>query len=222
MRTSVILSILLVVIIVESTALSLPYISTLNPFKTASLKSNAQPVSFPFTDFNRPISNNTDHDLNPTYDGSWEIDLDSSLIASARSNVTEAEMAFAPSSTSESTSIPTIIVQERADGLLRVEYFAQSWPHTYGLVLYNSTAPGWTAGSSVTMLFKSFGPPSAVNPQLAPRPNGNLDILVGGATVLSEYPIAWANLSSLYVYGYPGSSFIGGTVEINFYQVSQG
>jgi hypothetical protein len=220
MRANVILSILLAVIILESTALSLPYLSTINPFKTASLRSNAQPISFPFTDFNQPISNNTDHDLNPTYGGSWELDIDSSLVPSGRSNVTEAEMAFAPSSTSESTSIPTIIVQERADGLLRVEYFAQSWPHTYGLVLYNSTTPGWTAGTSVTILFKSFGPPSAVNPQLAPRPNGNLDILVGGITMLSGYPIAWANLSELYVYGYPGSSFIGGTVQIGFFQLS--
>src|SRR5579864_7896629 len=151
MRTNVILAILLAVVIVESTVLSLPYVSTINPFKTAPLKSNAQPVSFPFTDFNRPVTNNTDHDLNPTYGGSWMIDLDSSLVPSARNNITEAEMAFAPSSASESTSIPTIIVQERADGLLRVEYFAQSWPHTYGLVLYNSTAPGWTASTSVAI-----------------------------------------------------------------------
>ncbi len=128
-------------------------------------------------------------------------------------------MTFAPESTSESHSIPTIIVQERADGLLRVEYFAQSWPNTYGLLLYNSSSPGWTRGTNVTIIFRSFGPPSAVDPQLAPRSNGNLDILVGGVAVLSAYPIAWANLSDLYLYGYPGSSFTGGAVQITFYEV---
>lgn len=220
MKTTLIIAILLSIIIAESTALILPYFSSSHLLPTAPLKSKAQPVSFPFNVFNQPITNNTDHDLNPTYIGSWEIDIDSSLVPLDRSSVTEAEMAFAPASYSESTAIPTIIVQERADGLLRIEYFEQSWPHTYGLVLYNSTILGWTPGISVTLLFKSFGSPSPVNPQLAPRANGNVDVLVGGITVLSEYPIAWANLSELYVYGTPGSSFTAGTVQIGFYQIS--
>jgi hypothetical protein len=133
--------------------------------------------------------------------------------------ITEAEVALAPTYSNENRSIPTIIVQERADGLVRVEYFAQNWPNSYGLLLYNSSAPGWMEGRSVTLLFRSFGPPSAVDPQLAPRPNGNVNIVVGGVTVLSEYPVAWANLSDLYLYGYPGSSFTGGSIQISLYQI---
>lgn len=220
MKTKVILALLIGVIIVESTALSLSYLDNLHPYRTANLRRSSQSVSFPFAIFDKPISSNTEHDLDPKYFGSWEVDILSSLVPSSNNRVTEAEMALAPDSTSESTSIPTLIVQERADGLLRVEDFAQSWPNTYGLLLYNSSSPGWTSGTNVTIIFRSFGPPSAVNPQLAPRPNGNVDILVGGVTVLSNYPIAWANLSDVYLYGYPGSSFTGGMVQISFYEVS--
>jgi hypothetical protein len=41
-------------------------------------------------------------------------------------------------------------------------------------------------------------------------------------TVLSNYPIAWANLSDLYLFGYPGSSFTGGTIQISFYERTTG
>lgn len=201
--------------------LARPFLSSFLLSRTAYLRSNAQSISFPYFDFNQPVSNNTDHDLDPTYNTSWQIDVVSTLASSTRGNVTEAEMAFAPHSNSESASIPTLILQERADGLLRVEYFAQNWPHTYGLVLYNSTSPGWTSGVSVSLIFKSFGPPATVNPQIAPRSNGNLDISIGGATVVSAYPIAWASLEELYVYGYPGSSFVKGTCQISFYGLSQ-
>jgi hypothetical protein len=129
-------------------------------------------------------------------------------------------MAFAPSYVSESGSIPTIIVQQRGDGLLRIEYFAQSWANTYGLVLYNSTSPNWIEGANVALRFEAFGPPSAVNPQLAPRPNGNMTISVGGVTVLKDYPIAWANLSDVYVYGIRGSSFMAGAIQISIYELS--
>jgi hypothetical protein len=102
----------------------------------------------------------------------------------------------------------------RGDGLLRIEYFAQNWNNSYGLVLCNSTSPTWVGGQNVTLRFLSFGPPAAVNPQLAPRPNGNITILVGDTVVLADYPIAWASLSSLYIYGLHGSAFTGGTVSI--------
>jgi hypothetical protein len=219
LNVKLLLAILTSIIILESTALAIPYLASPHAYRTAYPKSYSQSVSFPFAVFNRPVSNNTEHELDPILGASWEMDIQSSLVSSSQAGATEAEMAFAPASTSESHSIPTIIVQERADGLLRVEYFAQNWPNTYGLLLYNSSAPGWVGVGNVTLLFRSFGPPSAVDPQLAPRPNGNVDILVGSLTVLSEYPIAWANLSEVYLYGYPGSSFTGGSIEISFYQI---
>ncbi len=218
----VLLVILVAVIIVESTALALPYASHFHLFRTAYLRSYSQSVSFSFAVFNQPISNDTEQTLDHTFSGSWEVDVHSSLVPSSQSGLTEAEMAFAPASNSENNAIPAIIVQERADGLVRVEYFAQNWPNTYGLLLYNSSTPGWTGGRNVTLLFQSSGPPSEVNPQLAPRPNGYLEILVGGIPVLSDYLIAWANLSESYLYGYPGSSFKGGSVEISFYEVPSG
>jgi hypothetical protein len=215
LRMKLILLLLLGIIMIESTILAQPYLPR---HEVTYVKSRPQSVSFPFTVFNQPISNNTERELNPTYSRSWEINIQSSLITSS-SRDNEAEMAFAPSYPSESGSIPTLIVQERGDGLLRVEYFAQSWANTYGLVLYNSTTPSWIGGASVALRFDAFGPPSEVNPQLAPRPNGNMTISVGDVTVLTDYPIAWANLSDLYVYGLRGSSFAAGTMQISIYQI---
>ena len=219
MRVKIIFAILVAVIIVESTILALPYLSNFHSYGAAYTRSYSQSISFPFSVFNQPISNDTEHALNPTLQRSWEVDVQSSLVPSSQSVITEAEIAFAPAYPVEYRSIPTIIVQERADGLLRVEYFAQNWPNTSGLLLYNNSAPGWTGGKGVSILFRSSGPPSEVNPQLAPRPNGNVDIRVGGVTVLSSYPIAWANLSALYLFGYPGSSFTSGSVQISFYEL---
>ncbi len=219
LRTKILFAVLIAVITVESTILALPYFSNLHLYRVAYTRSYSQSVSFPFSVFNQPISNDTQHALNPALQRSWEVDVQSSLESSSQSVVTEAEIAFAPAYPVEYRSIPTIIVQERADGLLRVEYFAQNWPNTSGLLLYNNSAPGWTGGKDVSIMFHSSGPPSEVNPQLAPRPNGNVDITVGGVTVLSSYPIAWANLSDLYLFGYPGSSFKSGSVQISLYEL---
>lgn len=222
LNVKIVLVALVVVIMVESTMLALPYLSHFPSFRAASTRAYSQSVSFPFSVFNQPISNDTEHELNPALPGSWEVDIQSSLIPSSKTGVTEAEMALAPAYPVEYKSIPTIIVQERADGLVRVEYFAQNWPNTSGLLLYNSSIPGWTGGNSINILFQSSGPPSEVNPQLAPRSNGSVDVSVGGMTVLSNYPIAWANLSNLYLFGYPGSSFTNGTIQISFYELSTG
>ena len=216
LRMKLILLLLVGVIVIESTVLAQPFLPR---HQVTYAKSRPQSLSFPFTLFNQPISNNTEQELNPAYSRSWEINMQSSLVSSANRG-DEAEMAFAPSYPSESGSIPTMIVQERGDGLLRIEYFAQSWANTYGLVLYNSTAPDWMGGANVALRFEAFGPPSAVNPQLAPRPNGNMTITVGGATVLSDYPIAWADLSDVYVYGIRGSSFMSGAIQISIYELS--
>ncbi len=213
------LVVLVAVIMVESTMLALPYLSHFPSFEATSRRAYSQAVSFPFSVFNQPISNDTEHELNPALPRSWEIDINSSLVPSSMAGMTEAEMAFAPAYPIEYKSIPTIIVQERGDGLVRVEYFAQNWPNTSGLLLYNSNTPGWTGGNNINILFQSSGPPSEVNPQLAPRPNGSVNIMIGGMTVLSNYPIAWANLSDLYLFGYPGSSFTSGGVQISFYEL---
>src|SRR2546425_1327515 len=217
LRMKLTLLLLVGIIIIESTILAQPYLPR---HEVTYVKSRPQSVSFPFTIFNQPISNNTEQELNPAYSRSWEVNIQSSLVASSNKIGTEAEMAFAPSYVTESGSIPTIIVQERGDGLLRIEYFAQSWANTYGLVLYNSTAPNWIGGVDVALRFDAFGPPSEVNPQLAPRPNGNMTISFGGVTVLTDYPIAWANLSDVYVYGIRGSSFTAGSIQISIYQLS--
>jgi hypothetical protein len=217
LRMKLILLLLVGIIIIESTILAQPYLPR---HEVTYVKGRPQSLSFPFTFFNQPISNNTEQGLDPPYGGSWEISIQSSLAISGNGAGTEAEMAFAPAYPSESGSIPTIIVQERGDGLLRIEYFAQSWANTYGLVLYNSTAPSWMGGANVALRFRVFGPPSQVNPQLAPRPNGNMTISVSGTTVLTDYPVAWANLSDVYVYGIQGSSFIAGTIHISIYELS--
>jgi hypothetical protein len=216
-RMKLILLLLIGIILIESTMLAQSYLPRR---ESTYVKSRPQSLSFPFTAFNQPISNNTEEELSPPFSRSWEINIQSSLVTSGNPSITEAEMAFAPAYPTEAGSIPTLIVQERGDGLLRIEYFAQSWANTYGLVLYNSTAPNWTGGANVALRFNAFGPPSEVNPQLAPRPNGNMTITVGGAGVLTDFPIAWANLSDLYVYGIRGSSFTAGMILISIYELS--
>jgi len=207
--------ILLVIIGVESVALALliPQMRTSQmPVQLTSV--NPQNFVVPFDQFNQPISNDTEYALQQPKNGSWLMVLSSHLTAADRTPKTEAQVSIAPEYPSENLSIPTIIVQERADGLLRIEYFAQDWPRSYGMVLFNSTIP---VMENVTLKFVSYGPPVPVNPQLAPRPNGNLTILVGESVVLSDFPIAWANFSSFYAYGLLGSEFTAGEMYVTVY-----
>jgi len=138
------------------------------------------------------------------------------------SRKSEAQIAIAPEYPTENLSIPTIIVQMRGDDLLRIEYYAQDWENSYGFVLYNSTSPGWMNQQNITLTFVSFAPPVPVNPQIAPRPNGNLTIAIGSTVVVSNYMISWANLASYYVYGLLGSEFTAGTVTITTTELEPG
>jgi hypothetical protein len=208
---------LLVIIGLESVALAslIPRtsIAQLSPQFNAV---NTQTFVVPFDQFNQPISNDTEYALSQPNDGSWMITLTSNLTTTDQKPTTEAQVAISPEYPYENLSIPTIIVQERGDGLLRIEYFAQDWPKSYGLVLFNSTS---LTSENITLKFVSYAPPVPVNPQLAPRPNGNLTILVGQTVVLSDYPIAWANLASFYVYGLAGSEFTAGEMDITVYKL---
>lgn len=220
-RLKLVVVIVSLVIVLETLTIGFLLVQPNNP---VSRTLEYQPVhlqtfSMPFFLFNTPISNDTEYNLTQTYTGSWMIVIQSQLTSTNHNASTEAQIAIAPEYPSENLSIPTIIVQERADGLLRIEYYAQDWPKTYGLVLYNSTSPTWLNMQNVTLTFISYGPPSPVNPQLAPRPNGNLTITVGQMVVLSDYPIAWANLSGLYVYGLSSSSFTDGIVYVDVFRL---
>ena len=186
-------------------------------------RTSQETLTVPYDKFNSPITNNTDYSLKSDYGGSWIVSIYSQLVASSanRDLQPEAQIALGPEAPSERALTPTIIVQERADGLLRVEYFAQNWPNSYGLLLYNSSSPGWLESRNVTLKFVSFGPAAAVNPQLAPRPNGNLTLMIGNKVYLDNYPIGWATLSSLYAYGLQGPSFQSGSIEMTFYGIKQ-
>src|SRR5260370_24258061 len=107
LRRKLILLFLVGIIMIESTILAQPYFPRPN---VTYVKSRPQSVSFPFTLFNQPVSNNTEQQLNPTYGRSWEIDIQSSLVSPSKGRGNDADMAFAPSYLSESGSIPTIIV----------------------------------------------------------------------------------------------------------------
>ena len=222
-KVNVVVAVLVLALVVESAVIVTLY-SRPASSKSPEPKSYAVAKTYtvPYGVFNQPISNDTEYNLDQSIDGSWLIKIQSQLTPSSSDPTkTEAQVAIAPEYPSENLSIPTIIVQERADGLLRVEYYAQDWEHTYGLVLYNSTSPSWLNGN-VTIEFVSYGPPVPVNPQLAPYPNGNLTITIGSTVVLKNYPIAWAGLSSFYVYGLNGSNFAGGSVNITVYEAKQG
>ena len=221
-KTKLIIAMLALALIIESILFASFYLS-----RTSSMASPQQNVrvlkkSFEagFNVFNQPISNDTEYKLDRGLEGSWEIVIQSHLVPSQDDmSRTEAQIAIAPEYRSENLSIPTLIVQERGDGLLRIEYFAQNWNNSYGLVLYNSTFPTWTGGENVTLTFLNYGPPAQVNPQIAPYPNGNLTVTVGSTVVVSNYPIAWANLSDFYIYGLKGSSFVDGVLTVTVYEV---
>ncbi len=219
-RTQLAVLALLVLVVIETSALAAVYVSMPHlKVQTELVTKPVKTVSVPFNEFNQPISNDTEYSLDQSYNGSWVITIESHLVATPSKEIgSEAQIAIAPEYPSENLSIPTIIVQERGDGWLRIEYFAQNWNNTYGLVLYNSSSPSWT-NNNVTLRFTSFAPPVPVNPQLAPRPNGNLTITVGNVTVLLDYPIAWANLSAFYIYGLRGSNFASGVVYITMYSL---
>jgi hypothetical protein len=205
---------LVVIVIFESTVIVFPFVQSLVSRPAQYSASRPETHSFQFQTFNRQVTNNTEQELKSSLNGSWIVNIRNMLNPLSPNKASEAEMAFAPSSPSESKSIPTIIVQERADGLLRVEYFAQNWPNTYGLVLYNSTSPSWSEGVNVTLRFLSFGQPSAIDPSIAPRANGNLTVYVGDNIVVSDYPIAWASLADVYLYGLPGSVYDSGNLVL--------
>ncbi len=206
---------LLVILVVVETA----FIANLYLKPSSQIQSNGfaavgqQSFTVPYSKFNQRISNDTEYQLSEAVNGSWTVTIQNQLAAKVQMS-SEAEIAFAPEYPVENRSIPAIIVQERGDGLVRVEYFPQNWHGTFGLLLYNSTSPGWLNSQNLTLTFINYGSPSPINPQLAPKPNGNLTITIGSTVVLSDFPIAWANLSSFYVYGLPGSSFTEGTVSL--------
>ena len=219
-RSTIAIALLLVIVVIETTALAsrMP-----TPQPAVNLVSgNATVFRIPFDQFNQPISNDTEYSLNSGINGSWKISIQSDLISSGDPQKSEAQVSIAPAYPFENLSIPTIIVQMRGDGLLRIEYFAQDWKNSYGFVLYNSTSPTWMGAQNITLRFVSFEPPVPVNPQLAPRPNGNLTIAIGRTIILSNYMISWANLASFYVYGLKGSAFTAGTVTVSTAELEPG
>ena len=205
---------LLIIVVIESSALAFRMATPAQP--AFHLTAGQETVfRLPYDKFNQPISNDTEYQLDPSINGSWRITIRSTVVPpSVNPQKSEAQISIAPEYPTENLSIPTIIVQMRGDNLLRIEYFAQDWENSYGFVLYNSTSPGWMNEQNITLTFVSFGPPVPVNPQIAPRPNGNLTIAIGDTVVVSNYMISWANLASFYIYGLLGSEFTAGTVTL--------
>ena len=221
-KLKVIIAVLVVALVAESSVVASIYLARSTSTSSSQQQAQVLKKSFVLQSnlFNQPISNDTEYKVDEQLNDSWVISVQSQLVPSPNNlRGSEAQIAIAPEYPTENLSIPTIIVQERGDGLLRIEYFAQNWNNSYGLVLYNSTLPTWIGGDNVTLSFLSFAPPVQVNPQIAPYPNGNLTITVGSTVVLSNYPIAWAGLSDFYVYGLRGSSFTGGTLTMTVYEV---
>jgi len=217
-KIRVLASLLVVIVVIETAFIANLYLkpsSRLAQSDNGFVAVGQQSFTVPYSQFNERIANETEYKLPEELNGSWKVTIQSNLQLAAKDQMSsEAEIAFAPEYPIENRSIPTIFVQERGDGLVRVEYFAQNWPKSFGLLLYNSTSPSWLDSQNVTLTFIQYGPPSPINPQLAPRPNGNLTITIGNTVVLSDYPIAWASLSSFYVYGIPGSSFTEGNISL--------
>jgi len=219
-RSMIAIALLLIIVAIESSALAF----RMAPQPAIRFVSGHETVfRVPFDQFNQPISNDTEYSLDSSINGSWRITIQGEMEPpSLNPQKSEAQVAISPAYPLENLSIPTIIVQMRGDNLLRIEYFAQDWENSYGFILYNSTSPGWIGKQNITLTFVSFAPPVPVNPQIAPRPNGNLTIAIGNTIVLSNYMISWANLASFYVYGLLGSRFTAGTVTLTTTELDLG
>ncbi len=227
MNSRILITIFIVIIILEGVFIAYLTVPALGGKQQTSRSNsifsytNTERFVANYSEFNAVIANDTEANASQSYRASWVLSVSNGL-AFSNGNLTESEaqIAIAPVGPNEALSIPTLIVQERADGLLRVEYYAQNWPNTYGLILYNSTRSDlFGSNSNVTLEFISTGPPSEVNPQIAPRPNGNLSILDGGSKLVLDYPIAWASIDSLYFYGLKGSSFNSGELKVSISQI---
>ena len=221
-RSTLAIALLLIIVVIESSLLA-SRMTTPPQQAMQMVPGRATIFRVPYDQFNQPISNDTEYSLNSSINGSWRITIQSTVVPpSVNSRKSEAQIAIAPQYPTENLSIPTIIVQMRGDDLLRIEYYAQDWENSYGFVLYNSTSPGWMNEENITLTFVSFGPPVPVNPQIAPRPNGNLTIAIGNSVVVSNYMISWANLASFYVYGLLGSEFTAGTITLTTTELEPG
>lgn len=226
-----VIGVLLIVILVEAAAIT---VLTLDLSKgsnhQATTKSQSrrsvtygrnQTFDAQYADFNVRIADDTELNATYSYKGSWVISIRNYLSFDSISKNTEAQVAIGPIGPTEALSIPTLIVQERSDGLIRIEYYEQNWPNTYGLILYNSTVPGWSNGAPLILEFDRFAPPCPVNPDIAPLPDGNLTMIMNGRPLgQTVYPIAWASTDSFYVYGLQGSAFVSGHVMISVAETS--
>src|SRR5579875_23318 len=223
MNSRILITILIVIIILEGVFIAYLTVPALGGTQQTSRSNsifsytNTERFVANYSEFNAVIANDTEANASQSYRASWVLSVSNGL-AFSNGNLTESEaqIAIAPVGPNEALSIPTLIVQERADGLLRVEYYAQNWPNTYGLILYNSTRTDlFGPSSNISLEFISYGPPSAVNPSIAPKSNGNLTILSGNTVLVSNYPIAWASLDSAYFYGLRGTSFTQGQLTVS-------
>jgi hypothetical protein len=225
MRSKVIITILIVVIILESTLIGYLVLPRLNnsqpPSATAITFSNEERFVANYSLFDAVIANDTEFNTTQSYGSSWILSVTDNLqFGKTNETQTEAQIAIAPIGPTEALSIPTLIIQERADGLLRIEYYAQNWPNTYGLVLYNATRNDlFGQSSNISLEFIATGPAAPINPEIAPRSNGNLSIFSGDSLLVSNYSIAWAKLDSLYFYGLKGTNFTSGQISVSVAQI---
>jgi hypothetical protein len=226
MNSKAVITTLIVVIILESALVGYLAVPRLNGSHSTSTSttlpfSNKEGFSANYSLFDAVIANDTEVNVTQSYESSWILSVNNNLLfATTNETQTEAQIAIGPIGPTEALSIPTLIIQERADGLLRVEYYAQNWPNTYGLILYNATRNDlFGLTSNISLEFIATGPPGAINPQIAPRANGNLTIFSGDTVLVSDYPISWAKLDSLYFYGLKGTDFTSGDVTVSISQI---
>lgn len=222
-RQNAVIVVLILVIIVESAYIAMfTVLPRATPAYSRVTFGSSQILVANYSLFDTAIANDTQLNFTQSLKGSWKLSVYNDLqFSKTNETQTEAQVAIAPIGPTEALSIPTLIIQERADGLLRIEYFAQNWPNTYGLVLYNSSRSDlFGTNSNISLLFIKNGPASPINPELAPRSNGNLSIFAGTTMLVANYPIAWASLDSAYFYGLRGSHFTSGnlTVEVRSVQ----
>ena len=197
------------------------------PAITAGATSYDLPRSaFNITDHNLSFETN-EVALDAPVNGSWELDIADGLVAnSSRSpSEVESEISFGPGPVphdgDETTITPIFIVQQSAAGLLRIEYVPFPMNDTYGFIVYQgypvSAGAEAFGGHTLSMVFESTAPPIAPYPLSVPygQTNGNVSVLLGGRTLVSQFPVDWSSLTAFYAYGVTTSGFVSGAISAN-------
>ena len=163
--------------------------------------------------------------LSSVVSGSYSVSLTSTLIANSAHPLDQDEAQIGigpvPAGPDETNITPLFILQEAANGLLRIEYIPFPMNDTYGYLVYDGfivpAGPTDFVGHVLTLAYTSTAPP--VPAYIASRPygqeTGNLTVSWDGRVIVPKFGLTWSTFGALYAYGLETDGFVSGAVYAN-------